>query len=69
MTFQDDEVALRSLDMLNLDRLLWASDHPHSDSTWPNSEAMRNRFADLVTESQLDRIVRDNAASLYKIAT
>ena len=69
VTFQDDEVALRSLDMLNLDRLLWASDHPHSDSTWPNSEAMRNRFADLVTESQLDRIVRDNASSLYKIAT
>jgi uncharacterized protein len=69
VTFQDDEVALRSLDMLNLDRLLWASDHPHSDATWPNSQAMHDRFAELVTEVELDRIVRDNAAGLYKIPT
>jgi len=69
VTFQDDEVALRMLDLLNLERLMWANDHPHSDSTWPESEAMRERFAAIVDEPTLDRIVRDNCADLYGIAT
>jgi predicted TIM-barrel fold metal-dependent hydrolase len=67
VTFQDDEVALRMLDMLNVDRLLWANDHPHSDATWPNSQAMHDRFATLADADQLDRIVRDNAADLYGV--
>ncbi len=68
LTFQDDEVALRTLDLLNVDRLLWANDHPHSDATWPNSEAMHERFALLVDEASLDKIARLNCAALYKIA-
>jgi uncharacterized protein len=68
LTFQDDEVALMALDLLNVDRLMWANDHPHSDATWPNSQAMQERFAELVGPSELDRIIRDNAAELYDIA-
>ena len=68
VTFQDDEVALRMLDLLNVDRLLWANDHPHSDSTWPNSEAMHEHFRQLVDDDALDKIVRRNCAELYGIA-
>ncbi len=68
LTFQDDEVALRMLDLLNADRLLWANDHPHSDATWPNSEAIHERFAEIVDATSLDKISRLNCASLYSLA-
>jgi len=38
-TFQDDWVAFKMKDMCNPQRLMWANDFPHSDSTWPNSQA------------------------------
>ena len=37
MTFQDDWVAFRLKDMCNVRRLMWSSDFPHSDPTWPHS--------------------------------
>jgi predicted TIM-barrel fold metal-dependent hydrolase len=67
-TFQDDIVALQMLDLLNLERLMWANDHPHSDATWPVSEEIRDLFATFVNPDQLDRIVRDNCAELYGMA-
>ena len=40
MTFQDDWVAFKTTDLVNVRRLMWASDFPHSDSTWPHSQAV-----------------------------
>ena len=37
-TFQTDLVGLRLVDMLGEDRVMWASDYPHADSTWPDSQ-------------------------------
>ena len=37
-TFQDDETAYQSLHMIDYQHLLWASDFPHTDSTWPKSK-------------------------------
>jgi predicted TIM-barrel fold metal-dependent hydrolase len=67
-TFQDDVVALQMLDLINVDRLMWANDHPHSDATWPESAKIHSAFAELVAPDKLDRIVRDNCAELYGIA-
>ena len=38
VTFQDDWVAFQTARMMNHERLLWASDHPHCDATFPNSQ-------------------------------
>ena len=40
LTFQDDWVAFRTAHLMNTDRLMWANDFPHSDATWPNSQAL-----------------------------
>jgi uncharacterized protein len=37
VSFQDDEVAMSLLPFYGDGHLLWASDYPHPDSTWPNS--------------------------------
>ena len=67
MTFQDDWVALKNIDLLNPARLLWANDYPHSDSTWPWShELLAHHMANL-TDAQVDMILRENVKQLYRL--
>ena len=40
LTFQDDWVAFRVAELMNVERLMWANDFPHSDATWPDSQAL-----------------------------
>jgi predicted TIM-barrel fold metal-dependent hydrolase len=69
VTFQDDVSAfqLAGMDMINSDRLMWANDFPHSDSTWPNSQALLADFTKSLTDHQKRRILRDNVVELYKL--
>jgi predicted TIM-barrel fold metal-dependent hydrolase len=64
-TFQDDWVALQLKDLCNVRRLMWASDFPHSDSTWPNSQELLAKQAAHLTEEERDLILHDNVAELY----
>jgi predicted TIM-barrel fold metal-dependent hydrolase len=65
VTFQDDYSVKYAVAGMNTDHVLWATDFPHSDGTYPNSRAT----ADAVTEgmdSTLRRsILHDNVARLY----
>ena len=66
-TFQDDWVAFQVADLLNDERLMWANDFPHSDSTWPWSQDMLAEHTKSLTDRQKDRILHDNCAELYGI--
>jgi uncharacterized protein len=68
MTFQDDWVALKMVDMLNPRRLMWANDFPHSDSTWPWSRELLLGQTAHLSEEHKRRILGDNCAELYGIA-
>ena len=64
-TFQTDHVGLRVIDVLGDDRVMWASDYPHADSTWPDSQqAIAENFKD-VADPARRRILCDNARALY----
>lgn len=65
VTFQDDWVAFRMLDMVNPERLMWANDFPHSDSTWPCSQEVLRRHAAHLSDRERDLILHDNVAALY----
>jgi predicted TIM-barrel fold metal-dependent hydrolase len=67
-TFQDDWTAFQVKDLCNIRRLLWANDFPHSDSTWPESQAVLARHAAALTAGERDLILHDNVAELYRIA-
>lgn len=67
VTFQDDHSIKQITGGLNLKRVMWASDFPHSDGTYPRSREVM----DFVTEgmpgdSKMD-ILYNNAAELYGI--
>jgi len=65
VTFQDDPVGLAQLKFCNEDHILWASDYPHPDSTFPDSRRIvEEQMADL-TPVQRKKILRDNALTLY----
>jgi predicted TIM-barrel fold metal-dependent hydrolase len=64
-TFQTDHAGLRLLDALGEDRVMWASDYPHADSTWPDSrQAIDESFRDVPAGARR-RILCDNARELY----
>jgi predicted TIM-barrel fold metal-dependent hydrolase len=67
LTFQDDWVAFKVVDLVNAERLMWANDHPHSDATWPNSQEMLHEQTAHLSEWQKDRILRDNCKELYRL--
>jgi len=69
VTFQDDWVAFKVANLMNTDRLMWANDFPHSDSTWPWSQEMLAKHTTYLSDYQVDRILHDNAAELYGITT
>jgi predicted TIM-barrel fold metal-dependent hydrolase len=52
-------------DLLNHERLLWASDHPHSDSTFPDSQRVLAEHTAHLEADVRDDIVWRNCARLY----
>jgi predicted TIM-barrel fold metal-dependent hydrolase len=67
VTFQDDWVAFKMTEMINVDRLMWANDFPHSDSTWPWSQEMLAEQTMHLTDHEKRRILHDNVAELYRL--
>ena len=67
VTFQEDYVAMSLLQFYGEGHVLWASDYPHPDSTWPNSQrAIEKQMGDLAPEVRR-QLTRDNAAALYSL--
>ena len=64
-TFEEDVTGLHDLDLIGAESVMWASDYPHSDTTWPNSMATIDRVFAGVDAAARDKITRANAAKLY----
>lgn len=66
-TFQDDPIGPATYKFFGEDNYMWASDFPHTDSTWPNSRTVIERDFAGVPEPVAEKIVYSNAARLYHI--
>ncbi len=66
-TFQEDCVGPMTHQYFGEDRYMWASDFPHSDSTWPHSREVIERDFSGIPEPVTRKIVCGNAAELYGI--
>ena len=66
-TFEEDELGLSLRDHIGVDNLLWATDYPHPDSTFPNSQkVIATEFAACPPEDVL-KMTSANAARLYQL--
>jgi predicted TIM-barrel fold metal-dependent hydrolase len=66
VTFQYDPVGLANIPFTGERCLMWGSDYPHPEGTWPNSRKILDRQMAGVPEATIRKIVRDNAAELYR---
>ncbi|MDQ1475779.1 MAG: hypothetical protein QOE62_1008, partial [Actinomycetota bacterium] len=63
----DDPVGIDMRHKMNIDKICWECDYPHSDSTWPQSpeQFMKQMQASNVSNEEIDKISHANAMKLY----
>jgi len=67
-TFQDETIGVRLIPEIGVDNVMWASDYPHANGTFPDSPAAVERIF-TGTDPELKRkAVRETAKALYGIA-
>ena len=64
-TFMTDEVGIMTLGAVGPDILMWASDYPHDDSTWPKSQQILTDMFKGVSKDAVDKIVYSNTVGVY----
>jgi predicted TIM-barrel fold metal-dependent hydrolase len=66
-TFMDDYVGTQLLKFWGDKNIMWSSDYPHQNMTWPNSRAfLARQVGDLAPERQ-KRILSQNVIDLYDL--
>jgi uncharacterized protein len=63
--FQDDRPGILTLETTGSEVLMWGSDYPHNDSTWPQSQRVIEEMFRGIADADRDKIIYANAASLY----
>ncbi len=63
--FQEDELGIRLRDIISVDRIMWGSDYPHAESTFPESQRILNEIMEGVPEEERAMLVGGNCAELY----
>lgn len=69
LTFQDDPVGVQHLETIGVDQVMWGSDYPHGDSTWPHSREAVARNFDGMPRGYVEKATRDNVTALYRLET
>lgn len=65
-TFEEDRLGAKFMSITGEENVMWASDYPHPDSTFPHSrEEIEAAFLGL-SESLKLKATRDNCATLYR---
>ncbi|MBM3925281.1 MAG: amidohydrolase [SAR202 cluster bacterium] len=65
-SFQEDEIGIQLRHYIGVDNLMWGSDYPHAESTFPKSREILEDILKGVPEKEKAKIVGANAAKLYK---
>jgi len=66
-TFMEDPVGLRERDHIGVGNIMWSSDYPHSETTWPNSRKLTDEWMEGFPEEDRRKILYENAANLYHL--
>ncbi|MFP6704941.1 MAG: amidohydrolase family protein [Alphaproteobacteria bacterium] len=65
LSFQEDDIGIRLRDRIGVDCMMWGSDYPHSESTFPRSRQVLDEILQGVPEDERAKIVCHNTARLY----
>jgi len=65
LSFQEDVIGIRLRDVIGVDNMMWGSDYPHSESTFPQSRKILSEILAGVPETEQAKIVGANTARVY----
>ncbi len=65
LSFQEDAIGIRLRDSIGVDNMMWGSDYPHSESTFPRSRSILAEILAGVPEDEQAKIVGRNTARVY----
>jgi predicted TIM-barrel fold metal-dependent hydrolase len=65
LSFQEDAIGIRLRDVIGVDNMMWGSDYPHSESTFPRSRKILADILAGVPEDEQAKIVGGNTARVY----
>lgn len=68
ITFGDDSIGLKNRDVTGVDCLMWGSDYPHDEGTFPHSREVIERIFGNISEDEKRKMVGGNAANLYGLS-
>jgi predicted TIM-barrel fold metal-dependent hydrolase len=66
-TFEEDQAGIRCLDLMGAETVMWASDYPHPDCTWPESQKVIEEHFSKITEEQKRLVTFENARRIYRL--
>ncbi len=64
-TFEEEPLAEQFIPLLGADSCMWASDYPHTDSTFPESQRAIEQTLGTLTDADLLKITATNCARMY----
>ena len=67
-TFEEEEMGAQFIPLLGADSCMWASDYPHTDSTFPNSQHAIEEALGTLSRPDRRKITATNCATLYGFA-
>ena len=65
LSFQEDAIGIRLRDVIGVDNMMWGSDYPHSESTFPRSRQILSEILAGVPEADQAKIAAVNTARVY----
>ena len=67
-TYEDEKLGVELIPRIGVDNVMWASDYPHGDSTWPHSrKSIDESSLAALGEEAVRKVTCDNAARVYGI--
>lgn len=67
ITFEDDEIGVRTREVIGVENLLWGNDYPHHDAIWPRSQEVLKDIMQDVPQDEVEKMVWRNVQQLYNI--
>ena len=63
--FMEDDLGIKLRDEIGVDNMLWGSDFPHAESTWPRSQEFLRRIFAGTPKEVVRQITAENAARMF----
>ena len=67
LSFQEDGLAISQRDLIGVDNMMWGSDYPHPEGTFPRSREILEEILADCTEDEKAKIAGGNAARVYHL--